>query len=406
MAAVFVFTGDLMCLVPQNKASRMRDGSYNYDRIFTYVSSSLEDADYVIGNLETPLAGRELGYTFEQTVFNTPKEFAISAYNSGIDCFTLANNHILDRGIIGLKNTVANIKSIGADYIGAYQNLVEANSILIKEFDGIKVAILSFTYGTNSEWRNNALDDSTDYSVDLLRKQDPYNGIKVDPVKAKIKNVIKSILPQSIREKIRPIVSEDCVEGNLQVIGDEKYILRLKEKIRKAKESSDYVVMCMHSGGQYNSQIGSYTRDIAHKIIDCGCDLIIGNHPHCVLEYEIYKDKLITYSLGNFCFTPNWGFYYKGVYADYSLLLKLYLQRDEKGLLKQRIGIIPLKCVKERDGNSVVYPIRTLINQYGEKIKKKTYDDVKKVIRRFLKRDIDVKDLSMTSEIDITNYLI
>lgn len=99
-----------MALLPQNNASLdKKTGIYNYDRIFEKVAYVLKDSDYVVGNLETPIAGEELEYTKEPTVFNTPLAFAQSIKKAGFDFVSIANNHCLDRGVIGLKKN--NIES-------------------------------------------------------------------------------------------------------------------------------------------------------------------------------------------------------------------------------------------------------------------------------------------------------
>ncbi|MDT3387133.1 MAG: CapA family protein [Bacteroidota bacterium] len=399
------FTGDIMSLMPQNKASRRRNNTYDYDRVFCFVKRLFNDADYVVGNLETPIAGEELGYTKEPTVFNTPCEFASSAFCAGINCFTLANNHILDRGVEGLNNTVKNLDIIGADHTGAYTSLIESQEVLIKEIKGVRIAFLSYTYGTNSEWQNNVLTEETDYCVDLFRKQDAFLGISERPVIKLIKRLIKKLLPQFLREKIRPIVSEDGVGTIEPAQGDMLYIHRLREKIKKAKNNSDYVIMCMHSGGQYNSEIGPYTRDLAHRLIDYGCDLVIGNHPHCVLEYERYRDQLIIYSLGNFCFTPNWGFYYNGVYADYSLVLNTYFEKKQNSVKLSKVTVTPIKCVREKDGNSVVYPISLLYGSLPTKKRQKMISDVYCVLERFLRSGKVGTMNVLNNEIDVTCYL-
>lgn len=374
------FTGDLMSKLPQNIVSKTETG-YNYDRVFNKVSNVLKKSDYVVGNLETPIAGEECTYTCDQSVFNTPVEFVVAAMNAGFDCFTLANNHCLDRGLEGLFKTINNLESVGAIYTGIYDNQESAEKPLIIEVGGVRFAILSYTYGTNSKKNGHILEEGNRFCVDLFRKQDKYLGDSEPRWKTIAKRIVYGrVLPQFVREKIKPITVLDSVKNSSILAEDKWYDDRMKTKIQKAKEFSDVVIMCMHSGGQYNSTIGDYTRELAHRIIDYGCDIIIGNHPHCVLEAELYKNKLITYSLGNFCFTPNWGYYYKGVYADYSLILNLYFSND--GLFNSA-SVNILKVVTEQDGNSVVYPLADLIEKATLKEKRKLQNDTQAVLKRF-----------------------
>jgi poly-gamma-glutamate capsule biosynthesis protein CapA/YwtB (metallophosphatase superfamily) len=85
---------------------------------------------------------------------------------------------------------------------------------------------------------------------------------------------------------------------------DEKLI---KNEIQKAKKDADLIVVAYHWGAEYTSQPSSQTIDLAHKTINWGADLIIGNHPHWTQPVEIYKGKIITYAHGNFLFDQEWS---------------------------------------------------------------------------------------------------
>lgn len=74
------------------------------------------------------------------------------------------------------------------------------------------------------------------------------------------------------------------------------------EIIKNLKQNSDIVIINVHWGTEYIHINGDLQRQIAHSFIDHGADLIIGHHPHVVQGMEIYKDKAIFYSLGNFIF--------------------------------------------------------------------------------------------------------
>lgn len=373
------FTGDLMALLPQNKAASKEDG-FNYTPVFSAIADTLNDSDYVVGNLETPLGDEKLGWTKDATVFNTPNQFVEAAMAAGFNCFSLANNHCLDRGIEGLNKTIKTLNKIGIDHTGAYLTKEESEQILIKSIGNTKIAILSFTYGTNSEWRNNKLAPNDRFRVDLLREQDDFNNISPNPFVSMIKKCVKSFLPQYIREKIKPIVIDECVKGQNEFIKTGYFYNRIVRKILKAKEQADKVVMLLHCGGQYNSKVGEFTRDVCRTLVQLGCDLVVVNHPHCVLPFEYMDGKLVLYSLGNFCFTPNYGYYYKGVYADYSLIFNWYI--DEKNQ-KTRSSVTVCKTIKEKSGHSVVYPVEELIATSKGKQRVKLDEDNLAVLKRF-----------------------
>lgn len=72
--------------------------------------------------------------------------------------------------------------------------------------------------------------------------------------------------------------------------------------ISKLKTENDYVVINIHWGSEYSKSFSGTQQKIAHSLVDSGADMIIGHHPHVVQALEVYKDKPIFYSLGNFVF--------------------------------------------------------------------------------------------------------
>ena len=80
-------------------------------------------------------------------------------------------------------------------------------------------------------------------------------------------------------------------------------IMKVVDLIKKAREATaDFVIINAHWGTEYKSISNSRQRQLAHSLIDAGADVIIGHHPHVVQEMEIYNDRPIFYSLGNFIF--------------------------------------------------------------------------------------------------------
>jgi len=76
----------------------------------------------------------------------------------------------------------------------------------------------------------------------------------------------------------------------------------VKTLIKKGRAEADKVVMNIHWGNEYYDISNDNQRQLAHEFIDTGADAIIGHHPHVVEEMEIYKNRPIFYSLGNFIF--------------------------------------------------------------------------------------------------------
>lgn len=85
---------------------------------------------------------------------------------------------------------------------------------------------------------------------------------------------------------------------------DEDQIVKL---ITNAKKNHDFIVVSVHFGEEYRYQPTDRQREVAHLLIDSGADLVIGNHPHWFQSIEVYNDKLIAYSHGNFIFDQDWS---------------------------------------------------------------------------------------------------
>lgn len=79
------------------------------------------------------------------------------------------------------------------------------------------------------------------------------------------------------------------------------------EDVRAVRQQVDLVVVSLHWGVEYVDQPSKAQREMAYRLIDEGVDLILGHHPHWLQGLEVYHDKLIAYSLGNFIFDQNWS---------------------------------------------------------------------------------------------------
>ena len=80
-----------------------------------------------------------------------------------------------------------------------------------------------------------------------------------------------------------------------------------EEDIALANKNSDIVIVSFHWGEEYTAFPTTRQVQIAHKAIDAGADVVIGHHPHWIQPVEMYKDKPIFYSLGNFVFDQMWS---------------------------------------------------------------------------------------------------
>lgn len=245
--ARIVANGDILLHDVIYMSAEQTDGSYNFDPYFKYVKPWIEGADLAIGDFEGTISDKHplSGYP----LFNAPKEVAESLKNMGYDVMSLAHNHVLDTGIYGLKHTKKTFEDLGIDVFGVYSNKNENKNILVKEVNGIKIAILGYSYG--------------------------YNGIEAN-------------------------LSAEERETHLSELKDEK----IKSDIDKAKQEADVVVIVPQMGEEYKIIPTEEQRKMYHNMIEWGADVVLGGHPHVPEPTEIVEKngekKLIVYSMGNF----------------------------------------------------------------------------------------------------------
>lgn len=133
---------------------------------------SLHLLTLLFGNLETTLAGSDRGYS-GYPCFNTPEILAWNLKDLGVDVLSTANNHSLDTGYSGIESTINYLDQAGLEHTGTYTSQESQNTTTLVEVNGLKIAFLSFTYGTNGiavpsgrEYCINLIDD--DFIVDRL----------------------------------------------------------------------------------------------------------------------------------------------------------------------------------------------------------------------------------------------
>lgn len=244
--------GDIMCHNSQYKdAYNSSTGTYDFSYVFEDIKDYISSADIAIGNLETTFAGKNKGYS-NYPRFNTPEQLAYNLKYFGIDVLSTANNHCMDTNFSGLVSTLNYLNDAGISHVGTNASLEEQNTILIKEVNGIKLAFLAFTYGTN--------------------------GIPVPKDKSFAVNLI-----------------------------DDNFIL---QQLSLAKElKPDLIFVNMHWGIEYQTKQNSEQERLANLLFENGVDVILGSHPHVLQPMEkktitlgdgSTKDCFVIYSLGNF----------------------------------------------------------------------------------------------------------
>ena len=229
-------------------SAKKSDGTYDFHENFEYVKPWLKQADLVIGDFEGTV--NKDHYLAGYPLFNAPGEVMDAIKDAGYQVLDLAHNHILDSQIEGVVSTADAIEKAGMTPIGVYTHEPRDKApIVIKEVNGIKVALLAYSYGFNG--------------IEQSISQDDYNRYLSD-------------------------LDED----------------KMKAEIERAEKEADITIIMPQMGVEYQIEPTEEQKKLYHKMIDWGADIIFGGHPHVVEPSEtVEKDgdkKLIIYSMGNF----------------------------------------------------------------------------------------------------------
>lgn len=378
----FSFIGDLMCLKAQNEASLKKFGKLDFKPQFAACKRLFVDSDYVIGNLETPINPSRPTSEFDIR-FNSSLEYLEAVKDLGVNFVSLANNHVLDQGVEGLAETVGCVEKMGLDYSGAYKCESDSEKIFVKEIAGVKFSILCHTFSTNSQVNGNYLTGGQVRLVDLLNKQ---------------KKMLQHWEPNpnaTCDEYIADEISIAAVKNSKNI----EFQKRVKEKIEKAKQSSDFVIAMPHMGGQYNPYPGNYAKWMMNYIRECGADMIIAGHPHvpqkCLWENDVFE----CYSLGNFACTPNVGWYLQNSFAEYGVVLHVYFDETIKKPAKISFSIV--KSLVDDDGYTTIVPVVDLYDNASTVEKERLQIDCEEVISRVRGYNDNVNE--MLDEIEFRN---
>lgn len=272
----------------QNKASGS-EKEYDFIPMYENVSDVIENATLAYINQEAPIAGKDnLGYS-GYPMFNSPEQVGYDIKQLGFDVVNLANNHMLDRYTSGYKSTIEFWRSMdGITYVGGFENKDDYNNIRVVERDGIKIAFLSYTYGTN--------------------------GVNLDPAS-------DMVIP------LCDAYSNDEIERQSAL----------------AREIADIVIVCMHWGNENTSVVTPLQEQQMQILVNNGVDVILGSHPH-VLQPMLWKERpdgkrtLVMYSLGNFLSGMEYMKNHIGGIASFDIV------KNEDGAFIENVSFIPTVC--------------------------------------------------------------
>ncbi len=126
---------------------------------------------------------------------------------------------------------------------------------------------------------------------------------------------------------------------------------KAQEIIQKNKKLSDFLIINIHWGKEYKHQFNKNQEKVAHALIDAGADLIIGHHPHIVQGIEIYKEKAIFYSLGNFIFDQYYPLFPRDNIESFALAISFDKKKTEYNLFPFSFDKWQLELMKQKEKN-------------------------------------------------------
>ena len=226
-------------------------GEWNYDHIYEHVLDEIQAADLAFIDQETVLTNDHSAISSYPS-FATPTEVGDAIIKAGFDVIESATNHFDDYGYDYMAQTFEFWRTNYPDIpvLGIHETQEDADTIKVKEVNGISIAMLDYTYGTN----NSGAGEGREYMISIFDKE------------------------------------------------------KVASDIQKAKAVSDCIIFVAHWGKEDESMPTEYEKEWAAFLLEQGVDVVIGGHPHVLQPYgRMYDDSgnemVIFYSLGNFVST-------------------------------------------------------------------------------------------------------
>jgi hypothetical protein len=231
---------------------------------FARIAQYLRSADIVFGNLESPFSTRGRPTKNKDVVVRSAPSSVEGLVRAGIDVVSLANNHIMDFGPEALQDTLSLLDENGIRHLGAGLTPAEARKPLRVTTKGIGISFHAYLcWGEASR-----------------AAQGPAGAIRS----------------------------------------------AMKEELERSRGQSDFVVVALHGGVEFQDYPTLEMIRLAHWVVDQGGDLVVGHHPHVIQGVEKYKNGLIAYSLGNFIFDSH-DVELQGDRARQGLILKVDIHK-------------------------------------------------------------------------------
>ena len=262
---------------------------HGHDAILADVTHLLE-GDYVSANLEQVVSDRDDLPEADKLIHLASDRRAVQAMaDAGFTTVSLANNHTMDHGIPGLRDTIAALDEVGIAHAGAGTDLDAAVEVDFQEHGEVTVATLSFT--------------------------DAY---------------VAGFVARSFQGGV--LAAEPDVFGPM---------------IQQARQDADLVIVHLHFGEEYDVGPSQRQRELAGFAAAAGADIVVGHHPHVLMPVELIGDTVVFFSLGNFVFDQGWSRTRETAIATYTLgpdgnarieLIPAYIQQATPSVLETPAG--------------------------------------------------------------------
>ncbi|MBI2858430.1 MAG: CapA family protein [Chloroflexi bacterium] len=250
---------------------RRNNPEYPYKgSLFTLSAPITKQADMALCQLERILSEKpDRQYYYDVSHPDNVRQLV----EGGFNVVSLAGNHHMDAGVEAFLDTIDVLKRTNIQPVGVGNNIAEARTAVIVEKKGTRVAFLG-------------------YSSIIPKAEIPYDAEANRPGCAPM--YISTFYEASDWQPGTP-------SPRVISMADKEDLAAMQDDVRRAKAQADVVVVSFHWGIHHlPAYLAMYQFEVGHAAIDAGADLIVGHHAHILKGIEVYKGKVIFFSLGNF----------------------------------------------------------------------------------------------------------
>lgn len=330
-SAEVISTGDIMVHSTQLDGAKTADGGYDFSAFFKETSKYYKKYDLAVANLEVTFGGTESGKFSGYPAFNSPDILADNIKKAGINLLLTTNNHSYDTGLFGLKRTVQILKERKIGFLGTKETESDP-SFLVKDINGIKIGMASFSYETPGSDQNRKYLNGNVISADANNLINTFSYQHINDFYAEAENVIRDMKNQG----------------------------------------AEFIVFYMHWGEEYQLSANTWQKSIAQKLSNLGVQMILGGHPHVIQPIDLIHsedgqtDTICLYSMGNAVSNQRQEIMNPECttgHTEDGLMFTYKLEKYSNGdIILSEIDVIPTWVDRYRGGSGYQYTIYPLEN--------------------------------------------